>query len=552
MPMNDERHRKPIDGSRQIPYKTLAWAGLLCSVALLTSALVRAWRAPLTFDDAFMYYRYAKNVQAGHGISWNSNGVHTYGLTSLPWLLFVIPAALAPLSVSHALEISSWGTGIAALAVIVSAVTTFAKSTPGSYWPAAAALVAVPLSLNPDFVALATTGMDTMLALAANALLVLALLRFRAEPSAPRAWLTGFASVASVLIRPDSGLCAILGPALTWYALGLPRRWGLLVPLAVFPLTLIAAYLLLCHLYFGSALPLGFYAKTGHAYAGYVGSTRAAYRLFLFGNLVSFFLALCCGTIRRKQWAEVLPFFGPACLTALYLLTVRQIMGLYGRFYLPLLPFFVIPALLVFDDFIARADRRMEAWRLVAALLLVLVLGPNARSVQGLASALDRQRIAPIDVPILAHRATRPLATTAWLGTDTEERTRAAVAEEIVRPLPKGAVVAASEVGYLGAIAPQVDVVDLVGLNDTQIGIRGFSMDYLLSTPPDFIWFAAQRLHWTALADSPRSTIVRDLHGHSGRLLLWHSHSQGQPAEVVGGERREDGVGKNLPRCAAG
>ncbi len=50
-------------------------------------------------------------------------------------------------------------------------------------------------------------------------------------------------------------------------------------------------------------------------------------------------------------------------------------------------------------------------------------------------------------------------------------------------------MVAASEVGYVAASAPQVKVLDLVGLNDTSIARHGFAMDYLLSAQPDVIWF---------------------------------------------------------------
>jgi hypothetical protein len=60
---------------------------------------------------------------------------------------------------------------------------------------------------------------------------------------------------------------------------------------------------------------------------------------------------------------------------------------------------------------------------------------------------------------------------------------------ELIASLPPGAVVAASEVGYIAAIAPRATIIDLVGLNDTQIGLRGFSMDDLLARAPDLIWF---------------------------------------------------------------
>jgi len=63
-----------------------------------------------------------------------------------------------------------------------------------------------------------------------------------------------------------------------------------------------------------------------------------------------------------------------------------------------------------------------------------------------------------------------------------------AIGTHVAARLPNGAVMAASEVGILGSRGRGVTLIDLVGLNDTTIGRRGFSMDYLLSRKPDFIW----------------------------------------------------------------
>jgi hypothetical protein len=63
-----------------------------------------------------------------------------------------------------------------------------------------------------------------------------------------------------------------------------------------------------------------------------------------------------------------------------------------------------------------------------------------------------------------------------------------AVTDHLVAPLPWGATVAATEVGYLGVKAPQVNIIDLAGLNDTQIALHGFNMQALLARKPDIIW----------------------------------------------------------------
>jgi hypothetical protein len=70
------------------------------------------------------------------------------------------------------------------------------------------------------------------------------------------------------------------------------------------------------------------------------------------------------------------------------------------------------------------------------------------------------------------------------------------LANQVIKPLPNGAVVAASEVGLIGAAAPQVNVIDLAGLNDNDIALNGFDMDRLLDRKPSLIWFPHSDYTW--------------------------------------------------------
>ena len=48
--------------------------------------------------------------------------------------------------------------------------------------------------------------------------------------------------------------------------------------------------------------------------------------------------------------------------------------------------------------------------------------------------------------------------------------------------------VAATEVGYLGIRATHINVIDLAGLNDTDIALHGFDLPRFLARKPDLIW----------------------------------------------------------------
>lgn len=62
------------------------------------------------------------------------------------------------------------------------------------------------------------------------------------------------------------------------------------------------------------------------------------------------------------------------------------------------------------------------------------------------------------------------------------------ITDILIAPLPPGTTVAASEVGYLGDHASRVNVIDLAGLNDTDIALHGFNISTFLARKPDLIW----------------------------------------------------------------
>jgi hypothetical protein len=253
---------------------------------------------------------------------------------------------------------------------------------------------------------------------------------------------------------------------------------------SVLPLLLILTDLQAAQWYFGASLPLSFYAKAMHAYEGFQNDQNAL-KFFFIGSLAALpFLGIVCATVTRNQVALLAAFLLPVAATFLYLFTVRQIMGLNGRYYLPFLPFLIVPALLS-AGLALEFETRSALTRISAAILGVFLVWVGASPVWLRVSDEYLRLIMPrpIPTPLLVTSSSKPLPETEWF------KTIRCLGNYMLSRLPPGASMAASEVGYLGAASPHSTIIDLVGLNDTHIATHGFSMDYLLRLGPDVIWF---------------------------------------------------------------
>jgi hypothetical protein len=444
------------------------------------------------FDDAYMFVRYADNLIAGRGVSWNPDGAPTLGATTLPYL-FVIAALRRFVHVEPGLlvVIASSSFGLVAALVLCA---TFAR-TVGARSALGAALVAgalLPLILaRPIFVYHAFSGMETTLAVLVNALVILATRLLVERPTGARAALAGGLSFAAYAVRPDSAVLALLYPAIS-ILLSVPRarsRRLLAVWLGV-AACLIGADLGLKAAVFGDPRPLSLFVKRFGYYAGFDDHGMWNPVTYLAQFTASFWpcLAVPLALAKKRHARELGALLLPAAVSVAYDFTVHQIMGLEARFYLPLLPGLVAGAAVVLRD--RRGEG--EPWALPARLparlagLALLVLFPTlleAPLARAYAGAFMRTKR---EVPRarMVTTALRPLPPLGWFGA-LQEMSRVAAS------LPAGVTMAATEVGLVGAAAPQVTIVDMSGLNDVFLARHGFSVPYLLERRPDLVWMPA-------------------------------------------------------------
>lgn len=520
---------------------------LLAVVALIVVGLAAFVRNGWLFDDAFMYVRYARNLRDGFGISWNPGGPPTYGLTSSLWLLVVLPFTFLPLEPAVALRLSSFLAGIGAILVMAIAVARHASWPALRSLPVAAVAVGIPLLISPKFVGNLNSGMDTALALLANAAVVLALLRYLAARTTGRALAVGLASFVAIASRPDSGLCALAAPFLAWAMLPGAKRFEHLLALTILPVALTGAQLIVNQWYYGVPLPLGFYAKSVNNHAGFQSSENALVYLIRATTWMIPYLGLLLAALRRDRLAYVIVFLLPLIGTLLYLTTVRQVMGFQSRFYLPCLPYLIVPTILVVDAEIVKNTARV----VLGGALSIALLGTAYYLGQPYATRLatahfERSvRAAPVPVPKLDIAATTPLLEIEY------GRAVSAMSDKIARRLPPGVSMAASEVGELGIALRHGSLLDLVGLNDTRIGTRGFSMDYFIEQSPDLVWLPhddytglrAQMLSDPRLFD--RYVVIAGAFNY-GVAIRKASRYRSRIEEIVGEAWREIYPAKNI------
>ncbi|MGI4755636.1 MAG: hypothetical protein ACRYGF_02175 [Janthinobacterium lividum] len=475
-----------ITGKRRL--YDMAAAVLLAGLAATSiSQFMAARRTPLLFDDAYMFLRYAENLRHGLGYAWNPDGVHTYGPTSLLWSAATLLLSYLPAGAWTQLITGSWLCSVAALIAIAWAVATNARRAwLRSTWRVLP-LVALPLAGTAAFEGNQFTGMETMLAMALCGIFTGVALRWRAGRALPVA--VGLAAMLLLLARPESAIVGLLLPALLWWCMEGPRPpvRELATLYGVF-LGAAALELLLCQWYFGTPVPLSVFLKGGHAYRGYAGVWHPELLLTVFLRSCQVFLAALLLLARRRDYRLLLCCLIPAAAVFVYLQAVTQIMGFNARYYAPYLPLVIVPALLLLDRHLT--DRAWNSFTrrslylrsgLVAALILCLLL-LSSEAVQGTVRQAEHRCRDAYDSADLRMSATQPLPPHTW------QETMQSITDDLIAPLPPGTTVAATEVGYLGQRAAAIHIIDLAGLNDTDIALHGFRMDALLARKPDIIW----------------------------------------------------------------
>jgi hypothetical protein len=443
-----------------------------------------------TFDDAYMFVRYAVNFLNGYGFAWNPDGIQTYGVTSILYLLFIIIVRwLFPLVDAGAiLSVSSFILGMfvpVAIALGCMQITTSEFFKKYRYlFPLFTTII---LMLSSHYQLHMVSGMDTTLSILCNTLLIIATIGWVKKTTRFSLTLVVIASYASFLARPDSFIYAVLFPILYGWFFLRDARTKMIVWFCLAIATMLLLDILVKYWIFGDPLPLPFYTKR----AGYLDGYRdifmwnpTSYLIIFFREMFPFIAILFLGTT-AKSWRLILIFLTPVILTFAYFFSFTQIMGFWARYYFPALPFFVMGSFMVLDQRLLNTTpnfkRNLTMHNILTLFAAIILFLPISKSTIETAYENRFMSSPRIYKSSISHDIDSDFPKLGWW-------TSINVMSELISQLPAGTRVAMSEYGLVGAKSPEIYIIDLIGLHDPFFAHNGFVSSELFERHPDIIW----------------------------------------------------------------
>lgn len=236
-----------------------------CAVALAAAAAQGPglWASRWVQDDAYVSFRYARNLVEGHGLVYNV-GARVEGYTNFLWtMLSAVPLAWGvedPLPFMHGVSAALWI--ISYLVLLVLGVRLWAEGIWG------APLAVIPLATHWSFNMWFFSGMETPLVCL---LTILAVYFFSLDPDEhPHAlfW-ASLSGVALAMTRPDGlvtlAALAVAGAVLYGRRILRGGHWRTYVLLPVLPVAMIfLPYQAWRIAYYGSFFPNTYYTKVAY------------------------------------------------------------------------------------------------------------------------------------------------------------------------------------------------------------------------------------------------------------------------------------------------
>lgn len=466
--------RQPLDAARPslLDRTALRWLLLAAAAAVVGLRALQLYQTSLIMDDAFILFRYARNLADGAGPVFNA-GEKVEGYVTFLWV------ALLALGRRLGFDLPAVAAG---LSFAATAVTLWVVHRLGARLLAGAGLGPPALALLAPlaFAAMATparyigSGMETSLFV----LLVVGAFALYLEGARPL-WV-GLVLGLATMTRPDAVLCAglLLSFEVAWGEGASGQRWRRAAVTAAAFAAVYLPYFAWRYLYYGWLLPNPFYAKVGGLSLGQAGrGLRFLGQAVRESSLELPLLLGAIGTAAAWKYRPARLLAGYVAVTAAYFVLVGgDFLFLLGpRFLMPALPLLLVLA----SAGVAAAGRAVPAPRLrqaLAAVLAAVVIANAAFFSWPLTKRGDLRLISAIQQ--------------GWIE----------LGHWFAAEVPPGTTIAAQPAGAIPYYS-DLPTIDMFGLTDAHIAHRAmpvgvgspghekFDIDYVLGRSPDYLVF---------------------------------------------------------------
>lgn len=393
--------------------------GRYFGIVIIGIAMWFAWIYRFMQDDAFISFRYARNLARGLGIVYNP-GEHVEGYTNFLWTVCMAPSYVI------GVDVVSWSECLSILSFV--GVLILIRRIANRWFGSNVALWALGLAaVNYSFCAYATGGLETMFGIFWMLLVVDSL-------ASGHIAFAALATVASFMTRMDSSLILFPFWVAAFFRDGIRNpRWHDLFVGSIVVLPLVAVWLYCRHEYYGAWLPNTFLIK------GDVSPIRGMMYVGMFHVLYGFVVVLPFLFMRRIAHVVSLPALVSILLWHLYLIMVGGDFMEF-RLFLPCFPMLAI----------ITAKILSERCRLLLLVLLVM-------AIVGLPRFMPSKLVQPIHDLKSYHDEMMDYANElkSILGPDVDD--------------VKIAITCAGILPYV----TDLPTLDLLGLNDRDVAIKG-------------------------------------------------------------------------------
>jgi len=407
-------------------------------IAVFHQALFLSW----TSDDAFISYRYAKNLNNGHGLVFNP-GEKIEGYSNFLWVMILAVFDYFGIPPHWAAKIFPFCISLLSIFLIFKTAQAYGLNKLSS------SLCSLFLSTSSSFAYYSMSGLETAIYTFLLLLSVFINEKYESESNKKSLFYLYGTLLAITLIRPEGILFLMISSGyhfLKKVVTGKGVHLKKVIQAQLLAFSIYAFLILLRYWYYSDILPNTYYAKPPGTFVelGYNALFVNFMNAFFSGSfLLIFLIPLLVKKIYLKKYAYPLLI----CLAQLIFMSYAGDWMALGRFFLPILPLFIILTVILSQKFILRIQHPFYK-KLVMLSFVVIWIFFLASNVSQTSQALVNKYEYPYSV--------------------MNSKKLIELRERLNRNYPNAKKIATRRIGAISYYSNQ-KIIDILGLTDKKI-----------------------------------------------------------------------------------